>query len=335
MGHRWLLVVALAVAGCYSSKGGGAKAPSNTAAPALAPVVSKHAHLARTIADPLGFLPVDSEIVLHIDTQRVRRSALWRQYEPMLMQAASNGLPKVSGDCGLDIIANLGTLRFGFKDIGDHVQGVMVVTGINNAKLRTCMVADKQSGDFVIDGDVMVGTSTKGQEMALELVGASTVVLVMGTGTDRARLDAVLNSGAPLRTSPAFVDIFSTLNTQSALWFAMNGSSKAFDQTAGLGFRPKALFGSVGLVDGLSASMRIRMESPGSATQLTTMISGQIGALKSFVDRLDVAADANDVTLELGMTDAQVSSIVSMLGGLAGLSSSPPQPQPAPTGGTP
>jgi hypothetical protein len=337
MRPRWLL--ALVLAGCFSSKSGGTAAPSN-AAPPPAPIAPKHAELARTIADPLGFLPVDSEIVLHFDAARLRRSAIWRQYEPAIVQALSSGLQRAKDLCGIDPIAQLATIRVGLKTISKRPDGVMVVTGLDNGRLRTCIAANGATGsNFTADGDVVVGTTDDGQPVALELVGASTIVFVLGPGTDRARLDEVLHSGSPLRGSAAFGEIFSSINTQTALWFLVNGRAEAFDQARALGFTFGSAFGSIGVVDGLSASMRVRVDTPATATQWSSTFSSQVGPAKAFVDRLDISADANDIVIELGMTDTQITTLVGLLGGLAGFNTAAPlpspSPSPAPVGGAP
>lgn len=312
MGHRWLLVLALA--GCFSSNSGGrATPPSNTA---VAPAKTTRDHHAQ-IADPLGFLPIDSELVLHLDVERMRKSSIWTQYEPKMLEALSQAMKDVKDTCGIESLKQLRSVRVGFKDFGGSAKphGVLVATGIDGKQLLACIATtNAKQGKLAIDGNVVVGAGTDGEPFALEIVGNSAVVGVIGPGADRARLDEVVNSGSPLRNSEVFSEIFSTINTQSALWFSMNGNAKVFDSARSSGFGFNALFGSIGLVDGLSASVRMRVDSPSAASQMTTMLTGQVGMAKSFVERLDVSADANDVVLELGMTDAQIFAILGMAG---------------------
>jgi hypothetical protein len=321
MRHRWLLVLALA--GCFSSKNGAPRAaPSNTVAAANTPTRDHRAQ----IADPLGFLPIDSEMVLHLDVQRMRKSSIWMQYEPRLLEAVSQAMKDVKDSCGLEPLSHLRSIRVGFKELGGSgkPQGVAVVTGIDGRRLLDCVVAtNATSGKLTIDGNVVLGADTDGNPFALELVGDSAIVGVLGPGADRARLDEVINSGSPLRNSAVFTEMFTTINTQSALWFSVNGHAKAFDAARATGFAFNSVFGSVGLVDGLSASVRMRVDSPSAATQMASMLTGQVGMAKSFVDRLDISADANDVVFELGMTDAQISAIIGMLGLGGGGSPSP------------
>ncbi|MDX2090061.1 MAG: hypothetical protein SFX73_19545 [Kofleriaceae bacterium] len=326
MGHRWLLVVALA--GCFSSKPVAPTPPPSNVTAAPKPLTRKHSV---TVADPLGFLPIDSEMVFHLDMGRLRKSAVWQQYEPKLLEAASLALTQMKNSCGVNPISGLRTIRAGFKDFGNGGKpaGVMVVTGLDGERLLACVASTKSpSAKLAIDGNVVIGTGTDGQPFALELVDASTIVAVVGPNTDRARLDEVVNGGAPLRNSAVFNEIFGTINTQGALWFTVNGNAKAFDGARASGFGFNALFGSVGLVDGLSASVRMRVGSPAAASQMATMITSQVGMAKSFVDRLDISADANDIVFELGMTDAQINAILGMAGLGGGGPSLIPQPTP-------
>lgn len=323
MAHRSSLVLALALAGCFSSNSEPAKpTPPVAAAPAPAP----RDHLAHVIADPLGFLPADAEAVMHFDAERLRRSAIWQKYEPTILAALGPRLQQFKDACGIDLVAQLATVRIGFKNLeANHPDGVMVMTGLDNERIRACIPAQPATGNLTIDGDVILGASSDGQKFAIELVDRSAVVAVVGANADRAALDAVLHGGAPLRGSAAFAEIFRLIDTRSALWFVMNGSSKVFDQAAALGFRPGAVFASVGLVDGMSVSARVRFDAPATATQMSTTLGSQAGVVKSFVDRLDISTDANDVVIEIGLTDMQLSSIL----GAMGLFITPPPP-PAP-----
>lgn len=328
MGYRWLL--ALALAGCFSSKTGGKPTPTNTA---VEPAKPKRDHLA-AINDSLGFLPIDAEMVVHLDAERLRRSAIWRQYEPVITNAASARLQEIKDACDLDPIAQLRTLRVAIKDLGDGSKpsGVIVLTGLDSARLLTCLSSEHarrgKPADVTVDGNIVVSTGRDGHPFAMELLDRATIVIVFGQGADRARLDEVVNSGAPLRRSPAFTEIFSTINTQSALWFLMNGSSKAFENLSSMGYGFRSMFGSVGLVDGLSASMRLRVDSPGAAAQMSSMMSSQVGMVKSFVERLDITTDANDVVFELGMTDAQITSLLGLMGGMFGATTPAPPSTP-------
>lgn len=325
MVHRSSLALALALAGCFTSK---TAEPAKPAQPLVAAPAHPDDHLARVVADPLGFLPVDAEVVMHFDAERMRRSAIWQKYESTILAAVGPKLQQLKDTCGIDPIAQLATVRAGFKNLGqgDHPQGVFVVTGLDNERIRACIPANKSESNITVDGDVILGSSSDGQKFAIELVDRSALVAVFGEGADRAALDEVLHAGTPLRTSAAFADMFRAIDTHSALWFVMNGSAKVFDQAAALGFRPRAVLASVGLVDGMSVSARLRFDAPATATQMSTMLGNQAGIVKSFVEHLDITTDANDVVIEVGMTDAQLASIF----GALGLFVTPPPPPPAP-----
>ena len=94
----------------------------------------------------------------------------------------------------------------------------------------------------------------------------------------------------------------------------MNGNSKAFDQAAGMGFRPKAVFGSINVTDGLTADMSVRLESPEKATQLAGLINTQAAQIKPMVDKLDVSNDAADVKISLGLSAAKLEALINQFG---------------------
>jgi len=69
MRHRSLLAGMLVLGACFSSKGSGT-------APGSTPPATAATDYTATIADPLGFLPLESELVLGVDGDQIRKSAL-------------------------------------------------------------------------------------------------------------------------------------------------------------------------------------------------------------------------------------------------------------------
>ena len=69
--------------------------------------------------------------------------------------------------------------------------------------------------------------------------------------------------------------MYSKINTKDSLWLLVNGNAPFMAKAAQAGVKPKAVFGSINVTDGLTVDMRIRLGSPDEATQLVNMAKGQ------------------------------------------------------------
>jgi len=87
-----------------------------------------------------------------------------------------------------------------------------------------------------------------------------------------------------------------------------------------MGVKPKALFGSVNVTDGLTLDMRMRLSTPEEATQLVSMLKGQINnpQVKQMFDKLDVATDGVDAKFGVAMSQAKLQALIGMVGGMMG-----------------
>jgi hypothetical protein len=91
-------------------------------------------------------------------------------------------------------------------------------------------------------------------------------------------------------------------------------------KAAQAGVKPKAVFGSVNVTDGLTVDLRVRLGSPDEATQLVTMMKGQTSSpqVKQFFDKLDVTADGADAKIAVAMSNAKLQQVIGMVGGMMG-----------------
>src|SRR5207248_1466319 len=151
----------------------------------------------------------------------------------------------------------------------------------------------KNGNELTIDGDVWMVKDKQGGTGAFTFVNATTLVATMGTLGTKDGVLAAAKGGSALKTSPAFVEMYSKINTGDSLWFLMNGNSPLFNKMGGMGVKPKAIFGSLNVSDGLALDLRIRLTTPDEATQLANMAKGQIGnpQVKQMFDKLEVIAD--------------------------------------------
>lgn len=275
-------------------------------------------------SDDLSLIPIDSEMVMGLNFAQLQKSALWKKFvEPQLMKAeAQEKLGKFKDACGFDPLTSITSVSLGMKGIGgDKPDGVFVVHGVSKDKSLACLdkfkaEAEKDGAKVVNDGDVVTVTNPDGEPVAFTFVSGDTLVGVVGSNANTAGVKAAAAGGSALKTSPAFVEMYGKIKTQDSLWLSMNGSSKAFDQMAGMGFRPKAVFGSINVTDGLTADMNMRLESPDKATQIAAMLNQQAAQVKPMVDKLDVSSDAADVKVSLGLSAAKLDALINQFGAL-------------------
>ena len=314
MPDRSWLVGLLVLGACFKSGGGASsETPSNQAGKPRA------SDYTATLADPVGFLPIDSEVVLRLDAGQLRQSELWRMVEPRL--AAVSELGRFKQACGIDPVTSIQAITVGLKKLGDATpEGVIVIKGIDRARLTECatrLAARDQS--LVVDaGFVRIQATGTDPSIALTFIDARTLVAELGPSVTTDSLRGHLEAGSPLRGSPAFMQMLALVDLEAATWGVFNGSSKVFDQASAMGVRPKAVFGSVRLASGLDVKVRIRLDSAPQAQSLTSTVQGQLGMAQAFFDRLEVTAEDADMVVAAGMNDQQLANMVGMLGGMLG-----------------
>jgi hypothetical protein len=293
--------------------------------PAPAPVASPPArvpHVNPAVHDPLGYLPVDSEIVLSVDASQLRASGLWKQLEPVVSAKAGDALARLRTQCGVDPLRSIRQIALGFKGLGDQPgpSGVFVVRGLDRTALMACL--DRLVGTdprvTIGNGVVTVKGAPDANPAAFTFTGASTLVAVISPTASPEELAAVIKRGTPLRGSPAFVEMLGRIQTQRTAWFALNGSSNVFDKMATLGFRPKLVSGSVDLSNGFTGAVRIRLDSEDSARNLAGLGQAQLGAARALVEDIELTSEDTDVVLRVVMSQAQLDAIAGMLGAFTG-----------------
>ncbi len=267
-------------------------------------------------SDELAFLPIDSEVVLGVDVRQVIGSPLWQHFEPQLMQWIGPDLQELRAACGFDPLAMLRSMTIGVK-VGDPVDGILVLRGLPRDKTLACIgrALAQLPGVTVEGGVVTVPSDGPGESPAvMAFAGASTLVIT----TSRARLDAAFTSGAPLRRSRAFAELWELVNPRDAVWGIVNGASRVFDSLSSFGLRPRAVLGSVSLASGLAMTARMRLGSRDEATQLASLGQSQAAAVQSMAEKVEVGAEGTDVTLRIEMTTEQVDTVARMMLVMAG-----------------
>jgi hypothetical protein len=321
MGKRALVVGVLASASCYR------EAPPP-------PVVGSQPVVQvprRASTDPLAYLPIDSELVLHLDARQVRASSLWRRFEPNLRSRAGMLLVTFQDLCGFDPIATIRTVALGVKEVGSQApSGVFVLRGIDRNAVMTCYhrhevqsrKAHKSSGTMIDRGVVLLPPDTSGESpIAFAFADDSTLVVLSGPSASTQAMLDTLEAGSPLRASDAFNALLGITDTADALWLVVNGSAKMLDTFALFNVKPRALTGSLDLHDGLIGDFRLRLDAADEAARLAAMLQQQasgVPQLQAMLQRLDITSDGADLVVGLGLTEQQAESIASMVLGAAG-----------------
>jgi hypothetical protein len=275
--------------------------------------------------DDLSLLPADSEMVMGLNFAQLQQSALWKQFAPKLMDKVSGGLAEFKEACGFDPIVAISSVSLGMKGLdGDNPAGAFVIHGLDKGKVMSCLdkakvEAAKKGSDLVIDGDVFTVKDEGGQTSAFTFVGNALLGVVGPTASADAAREAAKGTSA-LKTSPAFVELYSKINTKESLWLLINGNAPFMKDAQQMGFKPKAVYGSVNVTDGLTVDLRVRLGSSDEASQLVNLAKGQTSSpqVKQFFDKLDVTGDGADVKVAVAMSSAKLQQVIQLAGGALG-----------------
>ena len=277
-------------------------------------------------SDDLSLLPVDSEAVMGLNVSQLQSSSLWKQFvEPQMMKGEfASKLAEFKAKCGFDPIASIKNMSFGLKGVGtEKPDGVIVVRGPDKTKTLACFDKMKdeaaKSGDEVTrDGDVVTIKPKDAEPVALTFINDTTAVAVVGPQATKDGVMKAAQGGSTLKSSPAFVEMYGKINTSASLWMLINGNAKVFEQTAQMGVKPKAVFGSVNVTDGLAVDFRVRLDSADQATQMANAFKGQVAGFASMTDKLEITSDGPDVKLVVAMSQQKLENAVKNLGALIG-----------------
>jgi hypothetical protein len=144
----------------------------------------------------------------------------------------------------------------------------------------------------------------------------------MGPTATKDAVVAAAKGASALKTSPTFVELFGKIKTDDSIWFLLNGNAPFLAKLplGAIGVKPKAVYGSVNLTDGITADVRMRV---GSAEEATSFINNVKPAISNpqyqqMVDKLELVADGADVKLSLAISAQKLQTLLGLLGGMMG-----------------
>jgi hypothetical protein len=309
------LVGAAMLMGCYKDVAAPVPPVQSTQSTQSAPARNYRAAL----GDPVGFFPANTEAVIAIDAEQVRKSPLWNMIEPKLRAAAGADFADFTTACGFDPLLSIRGLTIGLRDLKKPSQdGVVVITGVSKTKLTECIdrVLSLDAKAIVIERGIYTfhNDSAGTTSLVFTFVDDSTLVLHASPSANRASLEKILAAGVPLRRSPTFTQLLAQVDTSASAWGIVNGRASIFDLSQG-NQKPTAVWGSVHLANGAQVSMRLRFADSATAQQLATQAQTQLqGAAQMFFDRLDVNADGEELVVEAAMSETKLASLMSLMG---------------------
>lgn len=282
-------------------------------------------------ASDLSLLPADSEMVLSINVAQIRNSALWKDVGKQLTDKANDDekLKELKTACGVDPVADITSVAIGMKGFsGDNPDGVIIVHGLSKAKLTsdTCFnklkaEAEKDGSTITKDGDVYLNKGKEPSDNAAAMfVGDDTLLITGGTIGTKDGITAIAKGNNGLKSSSAFTDVYKNVDANGSMWLVINGNSALFDKAAALGAKPKAVWGTLKVADGVSFDGGARFASADDAKKLADLVNQQINnpMIKGMVDKLEVKADGTDLKGTLEMSRAKLDALKAQLGAMFG-----------------
>jgi len=315
--HALSVLLVTALPACYSGS-----EPRTVATPGLSNrATTVPSHYSATIADPLGFLPIDAELVVGLDVRQIRGSGLWQRYLVPRLGKYSGGLEQFKRACKIDPIAAITHITLAGRSLdGGHPDVVMVIHGLSRTRFMDCARRDiavvNQRAHLVGDVIEIAAKPDEVDREAMQFVGPETAVMIAGPTADKQRLANVLASGSPLRGSPGFAPLFERVAIDESMWLILNGNTKALSGAASLGFRPRALYGSIALGDGVAITLRVRLDQPADAARLVTAAQSGLATVKPMVDDLAITADDSEAVFAVTISDAKLQALLGTLGSL-------------------
>jgi hypothetical protein len=277
----------------------------------------------------LEVLPLDAEFIGSMDLAGLQNSALYKN--GLGAQLQKNGMPKELQDfqtlCGIDPQKAITRVTFGIKREKNGMEGVFVLQGVQKVKAVGCydkVIAKINSNpnkpkdaNVSRDGDILLFKSPD-RNAAMMFTGDSTALVVVGAKATKDGIKEIAKGGSQLKNSAAFNELYKKTNTGDTVWCVANGSSSVFDGVAALGFKPRAVFGSIGVSKDLNVDVRFRMKTAGEATNLQSFLNQQSAPARGFVDKLNITTEDKDVRVVVSASEAKIKAAQQMLGPMLG-----------------
>jgi hypothetical protein len=140
------------------------------------------------------------------------------------------------------------------------------------------------------------------------------VLAVGGPVVNRALATSRVQAGIPLRSSPAFVELYNKLEPNASVWFIANGASPSLQSIAGMGINPRFIDGTLTVTDRYVGVLRVTFATPDEAQNLAKLSNSVSSQIRAMVETFDVRADGPVARFDIVMTSSQAQTVLGMFG---------------------
>jgi len=323
-----LAATALAGAGCDKggSKGGGGGGDGKGMAGASA--VAPKGGLSRA----LSMMPANTEIVMALDFAKLRSSAVFKKFEPKLMERIGSKLGEFKTLCGWDPMTKATGILVGGRG-KEMTEMTAFVRGFDKASVTDCInkaveksKAEGKTRTVTFDGDLVELNEDGNNAVRFMFLDDQTILVKRVGGDDLASKDVYLATAASKATdglmgSQTFSSLIDATDTAATLWFVMNGNSSFIPPNIPMKFT--AIFGSVNAADGADGVLKLRMADDDTAKGLVTMGKMQMDQMKDspfaeYIKAVKLEAKGKDVHVNFKLTGKQLETAAAMAGSMGG-----------------
>jgi hypothetical protein len=285
-------------------------------------------------ADDLNVVPANSDVVIGIDLDKLRSSALFKEFGDKLMSRVTGEISEFKETCGFDPVQTFksGLLALKPNAGGDGGSGAFLAhTSASRDQLKACLEKSKAKAEadgtkITIDGDIAFLAPKDGKSFgAVTFYGSDGVVVMFKESAWTKEMVAdVLKGAGSIKSSKSFLDARSAMKKDQTVWMYINGSAPMVAQASPLKLDAESFFGTINVTDGLSSAFRIRMKSDADAKAAEEALKGQMTSAQMFFTKAEMRADGKDLIIDADLSGSQLKGIASMvLSGMQGMGAQP------------
>jgi hypothetical protein len=274
-------------------------------------------------------LPADTKLVVGIDVATVQKTQLFATYYPKLHDKpeAAKVLDAIKDGCKLDPVSVVQSLVVAAADDDQDGAIYVAVTGIDKAKLSSCLQATAKTDDkgakVAIKHTGNITEVTKGDETVYFGWVGKDVLVVPFRAKDKPALTRWMGGKGALAKSDVGKAL-AKINTSATVWGAGSGTKEIQP-----GVNAKGGYGTVNYAKGtLNADIHAVMETAEQASNMATTASQQLDQAKSgplppefvaMLKAITVTSDKDEVRIKANVAEKDVLGAVafalSTLGG--------------------
>lgn len=327
-----LFSASLVVAVGACDKGKSASGAGGTGSSGASTIAPAQGGLSRALAA----MPADTDFIVGLDIAQLRKSALWKKYEPMVMAKASGEMSEFKTACGFDPLEKLQGVIIGGK--GRMLeQATVFVRGFDKKSTLECLpkLAEKAKADgknrtATIDGDYVELSGEGAEAMRFLFIDDQTVLgMKQNQGSaDKATLmaAAAAKDGQGLTGSKTFVSLLDNTKTGSGVWFLVNAASPMLAPATGQlpeNMKVLAVFGAFNVDSGIDGEIRFRTANKDGAQSLKTMVEMGMGQLEQsplgeLAKGIKITTAEADAIISLRFDQAQLEKVVTTVQAMGG-----------------